>query len=279
MNWFKILSVFIVLLGFALSLGFLLGVVFQVPYGNIAVVKVYGEITTGSQLLSNAVDAQAVVDQLREVNANPLIEAVIIDINSGGGSSVASSEIVDAVKKLNKPSVALIREVGASGAYWVASAADYIIAHNLSLIGSLGVNMQYLEYSGLLERFNVSYVNLTYPRHKDILSQYRPLTELERDWVNEWLEEAYNYLVSDVASNLNLTKEELMPYANGSVFLGSQSVSYGLIDETGGWDKALNKTMELANITEPMTITYREEHNLLELINGLTGGKDISIKT
>lgn len=279
MNWFRILSVFIVLLGFALSLGFLLGVVFQVPYGNIAVVKVYGEITNGGQLLSNTVDAQVIVNQLKEVNANPLIEAVILDINSGGGSSVACSEVVSAVKKLNKPSVALIRDVGASGAYWVASAADYIIAHNLSLVGSIGVNMQYLEFSGLLERFNVSYVNLTYPQHKDILSQYRPLTELEREWVTEWLEEAYDYLVTDVADNLNMTREELMPYANGSVFLGSQAVSYGLIDGAGAWDEALNKTMELANITEPMTITYREEHNLLELINGLTGEKEVSIKT
>lgn len=279
MNWFRVLSVFFVLLAFALSLGFLLGIFFQVPYGNIGVVKVYGEISNGKQLLSNAVNAQNIVNQLEEINANPLVEAVILDINSGGGSSVACYEIVNAVKKLNKPSVALIRDAGASGAYWIASAADYIIAHNLSLIGSLGVNMQYLEFSGLLERFNVSYVNLTYPQHKDILSQYRPLTDLEREWVTEWLEEAYDYLVTDVALNLNMTREELIPYANGSVFLGSQSVSYGLIDGVGGWDEALNKTIKIANITEPITITYEEKYDVFELLSGLTGSKEAGIKT
>jgi protease-4 len=280
MNVLKIISVFLILLAFALSLGFMFGLVFQVEYGNIAVIKIHGEISSGSGgLLASTVNSQSIVNKLDDANTNALIEAIIIDINSGGGSSVACSEIVDAVKRLDKPTVAFIRDVGASGAYWVASACDYIIAHKLSLTGSLGVNMNYLEYSGLLDIFNVSYVNLSYPEHKDILSQYRPLTDLEREWVTVWLEEAYDYFISDVASNRGWNKSELIPFANGSIFLGSQAFDYGLIDGLGGWHEAYNKTIELANITLPVVTGYNDEYSILDLISGFSSSNGVSINT
>jgi len=280
MNFGKIISVFIILLSFAILLGLTLGVFFYVPYGNIAVVKIVGEISsTNGNLLSQSANSINIAEKLREINSNPLIESVIIDINSGGGSSVASAEIVNAVKELTKPSVALIRDVGASGGYWIASACDYIIAHNLSMVGSLGVNMDYLEFSGLLKKYNVTYVNLSYPEHKDIFSMYRPLTDSEREWVQEWLEHAYELFVSDVALNRNMTREELRPYANGSIFLGYQALNYGLIDGLGGWGEAYNKSIELSNITEPILLEYDQGYSILDLISGLSGRQDVSLRT
>jgi len=146
-------------------------------------------------------------------------------------------------------------------------------------VGSIGVNMNYLEFSGLLEEYNVSYVNLSYPEHKDILSQYRPLTDLEQGWVQEWLESAYDYLVDDLALNLNITREELMPYANGSLFIGYQALDYGLVNELGGWREAYNKSIELGSITEPIIIDYERSYSLFDLISGLTNEKSTGLRT
>ena len=279
MNSLKILNVFIILLGFALTLGILLGLVFKIPYGNIAVIKVDGVISNSKSFLSGGAYAQDIIDNIHKANDNPLVKTVIFDINSGGGSSVASQSIVRAIKGLNKPSVALIRDVGASGAYWVASACDYIVASDLSLVGSIGVTMNYLEFSGLLDKYNVSYVNLSYPEHKDIFSQYRPLTPTERGWANEWLKHAYDVFVSDVASNRNMSKQDLLPYANGSVFLGYQALNYSLIDAIGGWPEVYNKSIELGNVTEPVLIKYEDSASLMDLVKSLTGEKSIKLNT
>jgi len=280
MNMMKVFSVFMILLGFALTLGILMGLLFQVPYGNIAVIKVDGVITTtGGSLFTQTVSSIELVNKIESVKVNPLIEVVIFDINSGGGSSVGSAAVVRAIKELGKPSVALIRDIGASGAYWIASATDHVVAHNLSLVGSLGVNMDYLDLSGLLDRYNVSYVNLSYPEHKDMLSDYRSLSDTERAWVQEWLEYAYNLLVTDVAANRNMTKEELLPYANGSIFMGYQGMNYGLIDEMGSWPEVLNKSIELTNITDPIVLQYEDTYTLFDLVKGITGKQEASIKT
>ncbi len=278
MNAVRIFSVFMILLGFALTTAVLLGLLFQTPQGNIGVIKITGTITNTNNILSSGTNAQSVVDNIKEIKENPLIKSFIIDINSPGGSSVASAEVVRAIRESGKPCVALIRDVGASGAYWVASACDYIVAHPLSLVGSIGVSMDYLEFSGLFKKYNISYVNLSYPEHKDMFSQYRPLTDTEKSWAKEWLRTAYDYLVTDIASNRNMTKQELLPIANGSVFLGNQALSYGLIDKLGGWPEALNKSAELGNVTYPLTREFKGQTSLLSLMKELTGeSKGISI--
>ncbi len=278
MNAVRIFSVFMILLGFALTTAVLLGLLFQTPQGNIGVIKITGAITNTNNILSSGTNAQSVVDNIKEIKENPLIKSFIIDINSPGGSSVASAEVVRAIRESGKPCVALIRDVGASGAYWVASACDYIVAHPLSLVGSIGVSMDYLEFSGLFKKYNISYVNLSYPEHKDMFSQYRPLTDTEKSWAKEWLRTAYDYLVTDIASNRNMTKQELLPIANGSVFLGNQALSYGLIDKLGGWPEALNKSAELGNVTYPLTREFKGQTSLLSLMKELTGeSRGISI--
>ena len=88
---------------------------------------------------------------------NKDIKAIVLEINSPGGSAVASDEIASAVKKSNKPTVAVIREAGASGGYWIASSTDHIIANRMSITGSIGVISSYLEFSGLIEKYWVGW--------------------------------------------------------------------------------------------------------------------------
>ncbi len=259
---------FIITFLLAILVGLVLGSIFSIKVGNIALIKIHGPVMIDRSFLSNAVSSESIISQIKEAKENPLIKAVILDINSGGGSSVACSEVVDALKKLDKPCVAVIRDVGASGAYWIASACDKIIANKLSLVGSIGVRIDYLEFSGLLKKYNISYANLSYPEHKDMLSPYRPLTNTEINWVKEWLNTTYTFLVNDIAKNRNMSVEELMPFANGSLFMGYQAVNYGLIDELGGLDKAVNISAEMGNISSPEVIKMGGG-GLLEIIDSL----------
>ena len=126
---------------------------------GIAVINIDGEITSNDNLgfFESGVSSNKIIADLERANKNNGIKAVILEINSPGGVVVGSREIVKEVKGMNKPVIALIRDVGASGAYWIASASEWIIADEMSITGSIGVYSSYLEFSGLLEKYNISY--------------------------------------------------------------------------------------------------------------------------
>jgi protease-4 len=129
--------------------------------GNVAVIPVKGTIMTegSNDLFSSASIASStqIVADIEDASNDPEIKAIIFEIDSPGGAPVASDEIVQAIKNSNKTTVAWIRETGASGAYWIASATDYIVANKLSITGSIGVLESYLEFSGLMDHYNVTY--------------------------------------------------------------------------------------------------------------------------
>ena len=128
--------------------------------GNIALIPIHGVIlgTEDSQSFFETVTSSLdTVELIEKADKNPNIKAMIFEINSPGGSAVASQEIADAVKKTNKTTVAWVREVGASGAYWIASSANHVVANRASITGSIGVIASYLEFPGLLGKYNVTY--------------------------------------------------------------------------------------------------------------------------
>ena len=127
---------------------------------KIAVIPLEGTIV-GSDLTgfvpSTTVKSQTLVTFIQQANKDDSVKGILLEINSPGGTVVASKEIVQAVKDSEKPVVAYIREIGTSGAYWVASASDHIIADELSMTGSIGVVSSFLEFSGLMEEYCVTY--------------------------------------------------------------------------------------------------------------------------
>src|SRR3990167_6506295 len=131
----------------------------SIESGNVALIKIYGPITTtdSGSFASSATSSTDIVELIEKAEKNDEIKAIVFEINSPGGSPVASDEIGRAVKDAQKPTVAWIREVGASGGYWIASASDHIIANRMSLTGSIGVIGSYLEFAELLDRYNVTY--------------------------------------------------------------------------------------------------------------------------
>src|SRR3989338_349336 len=148
--------------------------------GNIALISIKGAVMPSdgfSFLAGDGVSSERIKREPEKAEKDPSVKAILLEIDSPGGAAVASQEVANAVKASKKFKVAWIRETGASGAYWVASAADKIVASPLSITGSIGVLASYLDFSGLLNRYNVTYERIVGGKYKDIGAPYKDLTE------------------------------------------------------------------------------------------------------
>ena len=143
---------------------------------QIVIIPITGTITTeltSSLMQQKETSSTAILNYLDLAQRNPNIKGVLLEINSPGGTVVASKEIADKVKQMNKPVVSYIREIGTSGAYWIASSSNVIVADPLSITGSIGVIGSYLEFSQLLEKYGVTYQRLVSGSYKDTGSPFK----------------------------------------------------------------------------------------------------------
>ncbi|MBI1973101.1 signal peptide peptidase SppA [Candidatus Woesearchaeota archaeon] len=240
---------------------------------KIAVIPIEGTMVSSdmtSLVGKSTVLSKTLVNFLKEADKNDNIKGILLEINSPGGTVVASKEVVEAVKNTKKPIVAYIREIGTSGAYWVASASDYIIADELSLTGSIGVVSQFLEFSGLMEEYGVTYEGLKTGKYKDVGSPFRKMTEEERQILLSKMEKIHAVFVQDVAKNRNLSEQQVKNLATGIYYLGSEAQELGLLDATGSRELALNKTKELAGVEEAEEVEFKERHYLGDLLGKLS---------
>lgn len=239
--------------------------------GNVALIPIEGPITVtgGTSLGSATVSSEKIVGFINEADKNKQIKVIVLEINSPGGSAVASDEIAAAVKKADKPVIALIREVGASGGYWVASAADYIIANRMSITGSIGVISSYLEFSQLMEDYGVGYERLVAGKYKDLGTPLKKLGENEKTILQGKLDRIHQYFIEEIAANRNLEVAAVEKLATGEFFLGVEAYNYGLVDELG--DKTtVEKYLETNYaITKPDYVVYEQETSLLDLFAGV----------
>lgn len=268
----------VILLGFLglIALGVIslfAGVDVESLSGNVALIHIDGVIM-GSEdsqsFFESTTSSLDAVELIEKADKNPNIKAIILEINSPGGSAVASEEIANAVKKTNKTTVAWIREVGASGAYWIASSADHIVANRVSITGSIGVIASYLEFPGLLERYNVTYRRLVAGKYKDIGSPFKEMTSEEASVFQQNLDVIRDYFVSEVAKNRNLNKKDVDKIANGLFYLGSQAKDLGLVDELGGKDEVIKYIDGKEDITAEIA-EYKKEKGILDLLSNAMG--------
>jgi len=194
--------------------------------------------TSGSLFKSEGTSSSEIISLIDKAEEDPDIAGVIFEIDSPGGSPVGSHEIVKKIKSMTKPKISVIRSAGASGAYWVASATDYIIADELSLTGSVGVFGSYLEFSGLLDDYNVTYQRIVAGEYKDIGSPFKELTPDERFELERKVTMMQEFFLDDVTNNRNLTRNQVAQIKSGIYYLGLESVELGLIDELGGTPQA-----------------------------------------
>jgi protease-4 len=226
----------------------------------------------GSYFGQEIISSETVVDFLKDAEESVVVEAVLIEVNSPGGSAVASDEIGSQIKKMEKPVVVVIREVGASGGYWVASAGDYVIANRMSITGSIGVLSSYLEFSGLMEQYGVSYERLVAGEFKDMGSSFRQLGDEERKILQTKLDKIHDFFIEEIAANRGLNEGDVRKIATGEFFLGVEALEMGLVDELGDRETAERYLKEVVGLEEVSYVEYEVRRSFLEEVMGVMAG-------
>lgn len=268
---FKIILILIILSFFASAfLSVLMPEDYEDADGNVAIIPIFGVISTerGSAFGQEIADSTTIVSLIDKANRNENIKAIIFEINSPGGAPVATEEIASAIESTDKMTVAWIREIGTSAGYWIASSTDTIVASRMSTTGSIGAIMSYLDFSGTLERYNVTYQRLVAGQYKDIGSPLKPLTVDERQMLQQYVDRMHEYFIIAVAQNRNMSVEKVREIATGMVFLGEDAQNIGLVDVLGGKTEALRLIEDRLNITA-VPVEYRREPTLGEIISGV----------
>ena len=247
--------------------------------GNVALIDLNGEIMSdgGGSFLSSGASANEIIGFIHDADKNPQVKAILLRINSPGGTPVASEEIAYAVKNSSKPVVALIRDQGTSGAYWVASAADGIVASPISITGSIGVLGSSLEFSGFMQKYGIGYERLIAGEFKDAGIPFRNLTQVEREMLQVRLNLIHQYFIKSVAENRHLSYEQTAELANGMFYTGEQAKDLGLVDVLGGVDEAKEMIKQKANLKEASFIEYRRPRSFLDVFGSVISNAGFSI--
>jgi protease-4 len=203
---------------------------------NIAVLPVEGAILPYYGLADfDLVITPEVVEAFMDAAENePSIDAVLIEINSPGGTPVASQRIAERFRNSSLPVVGLVGDIGASGGYMVAAASDVLIASPMSNVGSIGVNMSYVEESQKNEEEGITYVQLTTGQYKDTGSPNRPITDDEREKLQADLDIIHEEFVNIVAKYRNMSVAAVEDIADGATMPGVKALEVGLVDSLGG---------------------------------------------
>jgi protease IV len=214
---------------------------------------------------------------LKGLRGRRRVKGVLVDISSGGGESVASTDLYLAVKRLNelKPVVASIGSIGASGAYLAALGARRVFAYPESAVGSIGVILPHLAVRDLLRRLGVAVELLHEGEHKDAFQGYRPLTEVERAKLQSVVREGYDEFVGLVAQERHRPVEEIRALATGEIFTGNRAMALGLVDAIGDREAALAELSRLTGVPVRKAVRVAPPRPLLErLLSG--SGADLS---
>lgn len=188
--------------------------------------------------------------QLDTASDNPYIKAVVLRVDSGGGVSTAGEEMAALVRDFDKPIVVSTASLNASAAYEISSQADYIFVAKSSFVGAIGTLMQVTDLSGLMDKLGVSVDTITSADSKDSSYGYRPLTEEERRYYQDQVDEVNDQFVETVAEGRSMSEAEVRALATGLTFVGTEAVENGLADEIGYQDDAVAYAASLAGLRD-----------------------------
>lgn len=212
--------------------------------------------------------------QLDAAEQNPDIKAVVLRVNSGGGVATAGEEMSTYIRDFSKPVVVSSASINASAAYMISSQADYIFTDKTTAIGSIGVIMSVTDLSGLYEKLGISIENITSADAKDSGSGNRPLTEEERAWYQDQVDQINEVFIDFVAEGRGMSQEEVRALATGLTFTGMDAVENGLADELGTLEAAVAKACELASISDADTVYLRSSSSDLSRLLDIMGTED-----
>jgi len=215
-----------------------------------------------------------VVDELKKFGDDSSIKAIILHVNSPGGGVAASEEIYREVKRIRtekkKKVVVSIESVGASGAFYVASACDKVYADNGSIVGSIGVIAEWVNYGDLLKWAKLKNVVIKTGEFKDTGNPARDLTPSEQAYMQSLIDNMFGQFIKAVADGRGLKYDDVKAIANGKVWTGEQAQSMKLIDNVGDFQAAVDDTAKSVGISgEPTLVHPEKDHRtLLDLMTG-----------
>ena len=200
--------------------------------------------------------------RLQLAEKDPAIKGIVLMLDTPGGEVTASDiiyhEILRFKESSNKPVVALMMGVAASGGYYIASACDYIVAHPSTITGSIGVIAMFPELNKLMEKVGVSVNVVKSGEMKDAGSPFKTMTRDDRDVFQGMIDEMYTNFLTVVYKNRKntLSMEQLKILADGRIYTAKQALDHKLVDAVGYFDEALDKTLDLASLKRAKVVTY-----------------------
>lgn len=250
---------------------------------EIAVYYAYGNIVdsdeAGMAYGGHNIVSKTVCDDLKALMDDDDVKAVVLRINSGGGSAYASEQIWHYVEllKQKKPVVVSMGGMAASGGYYISSGANWIVAEPTTLTGSIGIFGMFPDVSGLLtQKLGVKFDEVKTNRNSGFGTLARPFNAEEMSYIEKYIDRGYTLFRHRVATGRKMSVEQVEKVAQGHVWLGQDALKIKLVDELGGLDKAVAKAAKLAKLDEYHTYSYPGKADWLEqLTNTVSGGSYI----
>jgi len=239
--------------------------------GKIAVIPLTGSITAGSGsfLWGAVISPEQVRGHLERARADGAVRAIVLRVQSPGGSVAACQEIVREIEATEKPIVVSMGDMAASGGYFISAKADRIVASPGTLTGSIGVISQMPNLAGLYEKLGIEMNIFKAGKYKDMFAGLRELTPEEQQIMQEITDQCYDQFVQEVVEGRGLTEDEVRELATGQLYTGVQAKELGLVDELGGLQTAIDLAADLAGVEKPRVETYGEP-SLLKQLTGLS---------
>ena len=234
---------------------------------KVAVIDIVGMISR----------SETVIEQIHQYRDNKDVKAIILRIDSPGGSVAPVQEIYSELSKLNKPIVASMGGTATSGGYYIACAADQIVANPGTLTGSIGVIMQFMKMKGLYDKVGIDQQVVKSGKFKDVGSPVRDLTEEEQQLLQDTIDDVHTQFVDAIFEGRktvakDLTREEIVALADGRIFSGNQALAHNLIDRLGNLPDAIELAAELSDIPgKPKIERVKPKRSLLERLLGIEG--------
>lgn len=246
--------------------------------GAVGVISITGPIISGrglSGLWGAQTGSEDILEQMREAAADTSIRAVVLRLNSPGGTAAGAQEIaleIDKLRQAGKKVVASMGDTSASGAYWIASRTEKIVANPGTLTGSIGVIMQTEDLQGLYDKIGVDTNTFKSGPHKDMGSPNRAVTPEERTIFQGMIDDIYDQFLTAVSEGRNMDRQAVRRLADGRVFTGRQAKEAGLVDELGGYSEAITLAGKLAGLgPDPKVVELKQGQFWRSLLSGTNG--------
>lgn len=285
-NSLKSVSVGLAILAFLLSMALIIESIFiltsgsvafpfndiaPVPSNKVAVIYVEGTIVTDNIPSGYGyASSNDVIKSLRQAQNDKSIKAIVLRINSPGGTPVAAEEIHSQIEKTRavKPVVVSMGDMATSAAYFISAPCNKIVANPDTFTGSIGVIWVFENRTAYYGKEGVEYYVAKTGPYKDVGADWRGLSDSEKTYVNDIINESYSRFVDVVSEGRNIPREDVVKIADGRVFTGQKAKQMGLVDEMGGMYDAIDIAAKLGNISGTPDVTYMNEPSLYSLLFG-----------